>query len=159
MPIVRRESPRPSRVRAPWRPAGQRLPGRVSPRPRRPPTRGAAAWRCGPGRTGSCGASDRSLCSQLGNAGRIEAELFAVEFVVVLAEPSPREADRSRTLGQAEHDVLHLERAQVLVLARRDRVERPDLWVTDQLLDVVDRCDRRAGQFEGRPYFLACACA
>src|SRR6266851_16647 len=145
MPIAWREHRRPSPGPAAWRPAGRRLPGRVSLRPRQPRTRGAAAWRCGPGRRGSCGASDHSLRPQLGDAGRIEAEPFAVNLFVVLAEPPPSEADRSRALGHAEQDVLHPERPKVLVLDRRDRVERLDLRVTHQLLDVVDWRDRRAG--------------
>src|SRR5437870_7475943 len=116
MRIARREPRRPSRGPAAWRRAGRRLPGRASPRPRRPRTRGAAAWRCGPGRTGSCGASDRPVRPQLGDPGRIQAELFAVDLLVVLAEPPPGEADRARAVGQAEHDVLHLQRPEVLVL-------------------------------------------
>src|ERR1700749_1477975 len=138
MRIARRESRTPSRGPAAWRPAGPCLPGRGSPRPRRPRTRGGAAWRGGPGRTGSCGASDRSVGPQLGDPGRIQAELVAVNLLVVLAEPPTREADRSRALRQAEHDVLHLQRPEVLVLYRRDRVDRLDLRVLQQLLDIVD---------------------
>src|ERR1700730_14096133 len=145
----RRERRRPSRGPAAWRPAGRRLPGRVSPRPRRPPTPGAEAWRGGPGRTGSCGYTDRPFRAQLRDPVRTQAE-FAVDLLVVLAEPPPREADRSRAVGQAEHDILHLQRPEVLVLDRRDRVDRLHLRVLHQLLDVVDGCDRRAGQVEGR---------
>src|SRR6185437_14948169 len=77
--------------------------------------------------------------------------------VVVLAEASAGEANRARALRQAEHEVLHAQRAEVLVLDRGDRLAGFDLWVVHQLLDVVDRGDRRAGFFEAGHYLVEVA--
>jgi hypothetical protein len=58
-------------------------------------------------------------------------------------EAPPRPADGTRRVPQAEDQVLHLERAEVLVVDGGDRVRGDDVRVVHELLDVVDRRDGR----------------
>ena len=71
-----------------------------------------------------------------------------VDSVVVLAEAAAGEADRTGGVAHAEHEVLHLERAEVFVVDGGDAVAGLHMRVGHQLLDVVDRGQRGADAFE-----------
>src|SRR4051794_40180460 len=114
-------------------------------RRRRP---GRAAWGCARVRTGSCGPSDDSRLTQLGHVVAVQSEQLRVDLVAVLPELASREADCPRGVPEPEHEVLHLQLAEVLVAHRGDRLALLHVRIVDELLDVVDRRERGAGFFE-----------
>jgi hypothetical protein len=78
----------------------------------------------------------------------VESERFGVNLLVVLAEPAAGEPDGAGRSEHAEHEVLHLHRAEVLVVDGCDRFAGDHLGIVHQLFDVIDRRQCRADPFE-----------
>lgn len=67
----------------------------------------------------------------------------------MMIDPRSREADAARRARQFRKDVLHLHRAEVVILDGGDGFACDILRIGEDLLDVVDRRDRRL-------HFLEC---
>ena len=71
-----------------------------------------------------------------------------VDLLVVLAEPAAGEPNGAGRSEHADHEVLHLHRAEVLVVDGGDRFAGDHMGIVHQLFDVIDRRQCRADPFE-----------
>ena len=90
---------------------------------------------------------------EVGDLFRAQVEPFVVERVVVLAEPAAGEPNRPWCGLHPEHQVLHFQWAEVLVVDGGDGFAIAHVWIVDQLFDVIDGRQRGAHSLEFRAHF------